>query len=370
MHQQYQRNNFIKVKNMSKIEEIDVNFKKSEIGGKELIFADALQAPFELSGFGWYRQGNKLCRLPEAILPETNDGVQYLSYHTSGGMIRFSSNAVTIAIRAELHEPGDMNHMPRNGSAGFDLYLGIGNDKKFYRSASPGIGEKKIEVILADGLSTDEIREWTLYLPLYSAVVSIEIGLNSGCEIAAATPFTIEKPVVIYGSSITQGGCASRTGNSYTNMLTRWVDAPLINLGFSGSARGETVIAHTIATLEMSAFVLDYDHNAPNTEHLQATHEPFFQIIRDKQPNLPIIMLTKCDFYPNDDCRKRRDIVRQTWQNAVANGDKNVYFVDGETMFGTDNRDACTVDGCHPNDLGFYRMAKGVLPVLKQVLGE
>ncbi|MEI6518865.1 MAG: SGNH/GDSL hydrolase family protein [bacterium] len=353
-----------------KIEEIDVNFKKAEIGGKELVFADALLAPFELSGFAWYHEEHKLCRLPEAILPETNDGVRYLAYNTSGGMIRFRTNAATIAIRAELHEPGDMNKMPRNGSAGFDLYIGISNDKKFYNSISPGIGEKKIEIILADGLSNDEMRDWSLYMPLYSGVNSVEIGFNPGCAIVSPTPFTIKNPVAIYGSSITQGGCASRTGNAYTNMLTRWVDAPLINLGFSGSARGETAIAHTIASLEMSAFILDYDHNAPNIDHLQATHEPFFHIIRDKQPNLPIIMLTKCDFYQNDDCRKRRDIVLQTWQNAINKGDTNVYFIDGETLFGTDNRDACTVDGCHPNDLGFYRMAKTVLPVLKQVLGE
>lgn len=351
-----------------KIEEIDVNFKKSEIGGKELIFADALQNPFELSGFAWYHREHKLCRLPESVLPFTNEGVKYLAYHTSGGMIRFRSNAVTIALRAELHEPGDMNHMPRNGSSGFDLYQGNGSDKQFFRSAGPGIGEKKIEVIMADGLSDNETREWTIYMPLYSAVVSVEIGLNAGCEISLPTPFTVKKPVAIYGSSITQGGCASRTGNSYTNMLTRWVDAPLVNLGFSGSGRGETAVAETIASLEMSAFIMDYDHNAPNTAHLLATHEPFYKIIRNAHPELPIIIMSKCDFYPNDDCRQRREIIRQTWQNAVNNGDKNTYFIDGEELFGTDNRDACTVDGCHPNDIGFYRMAKTVLPVLQQVL--
>ncbi len=353
-----------------KIEEIDVNFKKAEVGGRELIFANALQQPFVLTGFAWFDKEQKLCRLPEAVLPDTNDGVRYLAYNTSGGMIRFRTNATTIAIKANTDNISDMNHMPRNGSSGFDIYIGSGSEKTFYRSVSPGPGEKQFEGILADGLPDNEMRDWSLYMPLYNGVNTVEIGFNPGCEIAQPTPFTVEKPVVIYGSSITQGGCASRTGNAYTNILTRWVDAPLINLGFSGSARGETAIADVIASMDISAFILDYDHNAPHTDHLLATHEPFFNIIREKQPDLPIIMMTKCDFYPNDDCRKRRDIVRQTWQNAVDKGDKNVYFVDGEDMFGTDNRDACTVDGCHPNDLGFYRMAKTVLPVLQQVLGK
>ncbi len=353
---------------MSKIEEIDVNFKKSEIGGKELIFTNALQAPFQLSGFAWYNQEHKMCRLPESVLPFTNDGVRCLAYHTSGGMIRFRTNAATIAIHAELNEPGDMNHMPRNASAGFDLYLDTGKNKTYFKSISPGIGENKIEGILADGLPENEMREWSLYMPLYSGVNNVEIGVTPGCDFNLPTAFNIEKPIVFYGSSITQGGCASRSGNAYINFLGRWIDAPVVNLGFSGSGRGEIAIAEAIASLDISAFILDYDHNAPDPQHLKDTHEKFFKIIRDKQPELPIIMMSKCDFYQNDDCCQRREIIRQTWLNAVNNGDKNAFFIDGETLFGTDNRDACTVDGCHPNDIGFFRMAKTVLPVLLEAI--
>ena len=157
-------------------------------------------------------------------------------------------------------------------------------------------------------------------------------------------------------------------------MLCRKVDAEQINLGFSGSGMGEIAVAKAIAGLDLSVFVLDYDHNAPSADHLEKTHEPFFRAVREANPDLPVIMLSLCDFRmrefrrPKWECRRRREIIRNTYLHAVENGDRNVYFIDGETLFGRKMHDACTVDGTHPNDLGFYRMYKHVLPVLKECL--
>jgi hypothetical protein len=122
-----------------------------------------------------------------------------------------------------------------------------------------------------------------------------------------------------------------------------------------------------MAGLEMSVFVCDYDHNAPNPEHLEATHERFFKIVRARRPELPIVMVSKPDFNKGDE--RRRAVIRRTWENALAAGDRNAYFVDGETLFGTKDRDCCTVDGCHPEDLGFYRMAENIHPALRKALG-
>ena len=152
------------------------------------------------------------------------------------------------------------------------------------------------------------------------------------------------------------------------------MDAPQINLGFSGSGRGEEAVAEAIASIPLSAFVMDYDHNAPSCEHLEATHEKFFRIIREKQPDLPIIIMSMCNIYPEFDNAayaenlKRMEIIRKTCKNAVKAGDKHVYFIDGRTLFGKTDRTACTVDGCHPNDLGFYRMYETVLPTLLKAL--
>ena len=147
--------------------------------------------------------------------------------------------------------------------------------------------------------------------------------------------------------------------------ICRALDAPLVNLGFSGNARGETAIADAIAGLELAAFVYDYDYNAPDADWLCRTHEPFFRRIRIAQPELPILLLSRCS-RPEPG---RRDVVRRTFEQAVAAGDRQVRFIDGSELFQPAGEAYCTVDGCHPNDLGFYLMFRRTLPVLREMLG-
>ena len=139
-------------------------------------------------------------------------------------------------------------------------------------------------------------------------------------------------------------------------------------MGFSGSARGELEMADYLSALPMSVLVYDYDHNAPDADWLARTHEAFFRRIRANRPTLPVVMLTRPDFDFDPASPARREVIRRTFENARASGDKNVYFIDGETLFGAAERQFCTVDGCHPNDLGFYRMADAVEPVLREIL--
>ncbi len=351
-----------------KIEDIDKNFAVATVGSLNVCYANALKAPFVLEGFPWLDPTRIFNRLPTSFTEtDVNAGALYLSNHTAGGAIRFRTDSPHIALRTQLAHSSDMNHMPRSGSAGFDLYGGSGTESAYCKSAQPSPNMTLLEVLLVSGLPT-QMTDWTLYLPLYGAATQIEIGLAPGSKIEGPTPHAIKAPVLFYGSSITQGGCASRPGNAYTTMLCRAVDAPQINLGFSGCGKGEPAVADAISKLDLSVFVMDYDHNAPNTAHLQATHEPFFKIIRKANPTLPIIMMSRCDFYPGVDSEGRRAVILQTYQNAIKAGDQHVWFVDGETLFGTEHRDACTVDGCHPNDLGFYRMFRQVLPVLQTAL--
>ena len=127
-------------------------------------------------------------------------------------------------------------------------------------------------------------------------------------------------------------------------------------------------MARHIASLKLSAFVMDYDHNAPDIPHLERTHYPFYEIIRRANPDLPILMVSKPDFDNGADNSRRRDIVLESYLKGRAAGDKKLWFVDGESLFQGRDRDACTVDGCHPNDLGFYRMAEAIYPKLKKAL--
>jgi hypothetical protein len=153
-------------------------------------------------------------------------------------------------------------------------------------------------------------------------------------------------------------------------MVCRALDAEQVNLGFSGSARGEPEMAELVASLRgLAAFVLDYDHNSPTPEHLVATHEPFFRTVRAAHPGLPVLVLSRPDLWPDSpaDVSARRDIVRATVRRARARGDRRVAFLDGARLFGRANRDDCTVDRCHPNDLGFRRMADAVLAGLRRL---
>jgi hypothetical protein len=343
-----------------KIEEIDKNFQTVKVGNLDVCYYDVLKDPFEIEGFPWRDPVRVFNRLPSSFTDkDVNAGALSLSNHTAGGAVRFRTDSPYITLKANLAYSSDMNHMPRAGSAGFDLYIGSGKDIKYRKTAQPSPNMKVLELQMVNG-SPKKMTDWTLYLPLYGGASKIEIGLAPNAKIEKPTPHVVGKPVLFYGSSITQGGCASRPGNAYTTMLCRAVDAPQINLGFSGSGKGESAVAEAIAGLKLAAFVMDYDHNAPNIQHLKDTHEKFFKIIREKNPELPIIILSKCDFNGGGD-NERRKIIRQTYENAVKNGDKKVWFIDGETLFGTENRDACTVDGCHPNDLGFYRMFRQIL---------
>ncbi len=350
------------------IEDIDTNFRTLAIDGEDLSFRSADSAPFVLSGLPWFNQEKQFCRLPQAVLPLANDGVKSLAWHTSGAMLRFRTDSTAIGIQTTLRNGGDMSHMPRSGSGGFDLYEGSGINKVFRANCRHAHGSKEIKALFLRNLSR-EMREWTIYLPLYNGVEEMDVGLDPECEVEAPRQFTHGMPILFYGSSITHGGCASRPGNSYPAIITRRLDSDMVNWGFSGSGRGEPVMAETIASLDLGAFVFDYDHNAPSPERLAATHGPFFRIVRDARPELPVIFVSKPDFRGTDDCLKRREIIRGTFEAAKKAGDKHVYFVDGATLFGESERDMCTVDGCHPNDIGFLRMADGIMPAARAALG-
>ncbi len=357
-----------------KIDEIDKNFKTAEVGGTPIKFFNAHVAPFSVEGFPWRKEGDlTFFRLPRDI-KDVNDGAMWLANQTSGGAIRFRTDSNVIAIRAKLVYSSDMNHMPRCGSAGFDIYRGRGLQASHVGTAQPNRDQEKMEQIICWNPVPGVIADFTLDLPLYGGCESVEIGIAPDAKLLPPTPHKIKLPVLFYGSSITQGGCASRPGNVYTSRLCKTVDAPQVNLGFSGSGRGEITIAKAIAKdVPLSCFVFDYDYNAPDVPHLKATHEKFFKAFRAKQPNVPVIFMSACNvwFENKTQCEnldKRREVIYKTYENAVKAGDKNVYFIDGRELFGKTERSACTVDGCHPNDLGFDRMYRTVLPVLRKAL--
>lgn len=346
---------------MDNISLIDSNFKvNTELNIEGIKFYDIKQPPFKF--YGVFYENGKFRRLPESVAKTVNDGVYSLHTHTAGGRVRFRTDSPYVAIHTKMPVIGKMPHIALTGSAGFDLYIG----KKYHGTFIPPfeIQDGYESVIRFD---SSEMRDITVNFPLYSEVAQLYIGVSEGATVSSAEPYKTEKPIVYYGSSITQGGCASRPGNSYESIISQRFDMDYVNLGFSGSAKAEDEIAEYISGLDMSVFVYDYDHNAPTAEHLKETHEKMFKTIRKANPDLPIVLLSRPKFTLTEEEETRLDIIKATYQNAVGNGDKNVYLIDGRELMKTAEDDG-TVDGCHPNDLGFMSMARELGELLEKVL--
>ncbi len=325
---------------------------------KNLAFYDVRQAPFQVYGLYDYRGQSSFKRMPDEVAKATNEGVAGLYLNTSGGRVRFSTNSPYVAIKAAMPSVTYFSHMSLTGTGGFDLYIDDAVGSTYYNTFFPPFGMKEgYEAIIRFPDAAE--RQLTIHFPLYSNVDTLLVGVEPSASLGIGQPYRHQKPVLYYGSSITQGACASRPGNSYAAVISRRLGCDFINLGFSGSAKGEDVIAEYLSGLDVSVFVCDYDHNAPSVEHLEATHEKLFLRVREKSPRLPVVFVTKPDFDTNPaENILRRDVVHRTYMNAVRRGDKRVWFVDGRSLFMGENRDACTVDACHPNDLGMIRMAE------------
>ena len=349
-----------------RIEDIDKNFAAAAFSRDDVTFYDVRRAPFRIYGLYEPQTEPIFRRMPASVAERVSEGVKGLATHTAGGRVRFKTNSPFIAIRADMPALSPMCHMPLTGQASFSLYFNKHGQSIYYRTFKPEAnklfsGKGVTGFVEFVDIPDEDMRDITIYFPLYAAVDSLFIGVKDDAVILPGDTYKREKPAVFYGSSITQGGCASHSGNSYQGFLSRRFDLDFINLGFSGCAKAEDAMIEYVQGLDMSMFIYDYDHNAPNLEHLRNTHEKMFRAVRKAHPDVPVIFMSRPNYDTNRaDAAPRRAVIFETYKNALEKGDRNVYLVDGERLFGGDCRDACTVDGCHPNDLGFYRMADAV----------
>lgn len=334
------------------------------------IYLDCAGSPFELGGIDAPADnGNEYYRLDASKKGEYSDNNRALAECTPGGTVRFATNASEIALRITLRSPIlGMHHFCDRGVYGIDVYCGTGTDRHYLGGQMQTFADhtdvNRGKLALPAGNN-----EILINLPLYGGIARLEVGFPKGSRIGAPTKRDFA-PVAFYGSSITQGGCVSRPANSYCNIICRALNADCRNFGFSGSAMGELPVADFIASHELSCFVMDYDYNSPSIEHLTSTHEPFYKRIREHSPELPIIFVTH-PFYAEAAKADldRISVVRRTYENAVAAGDKKVWFIDSGAFFTPEMRDLYAVDNLHPNDLGQMSMAQTIFPYVKEALG-
>lgn len=313
--------------------------------------------------FDLYGVMDNFQRMPKEMAEAISAGVARHAVSSAGGRLRFMTNSKKIRIRA---------HMVSERGVGFDLYRLVDNAEYFaagFMSRNRPINEGWFEAVreVGDGM---QMQVFTLNLPYIGMMDSLSVGIDERAEITPGARYINELPVVFYGSSITQGRCASRPGMTYEAQISQKYNMNYLNMGINGNAKAEPLFASYLAKIPMIAFVCDYDHNAPDAEHLKQTHLPLYLTIREENPDIPYIIVTKPDFFKAPERNQiRADVIRETFDYAKAHGDTHVFFVDGKKFFNGDYYHACTMDGTHPNDLGFYRIAADIGDVVADALG-
>ena len=352
---------------------IDRNMIAEKVKEPDLELYDVREAPFRLYGLYDPKNEPQFKRIPTDVAERTSEGVAALHTNTAGGRVRFSTDSPYVVIRAVMPKIGNSIKMPRTGSLGFDLYTDSddGTDNFYVGTFIP-------PAHITDGYTAKlalagvpGMRCYTINFPLYNDISALYVGIAKGSRLEEGAAYRGSAPIVFYGSSITQGACASRPGNAYTAQVARRFGMDHLNLGFSGNGKAEDAIVSYMAGLDMAVFVSDYDHNAPDPSYLEATHCKLYKAIRAAHPDIPYILLSRPDFYAYQKAlagtmhsRERRAVVMNTYQYAMAQGDRNVYYIDGEQLL---PNDSCTVDALHPNDLGFYFMAERLGATLQQI---
>lgn len=330
-----------------------------------------------VEGQEWSDTESPFDRLPARAKEQVRPAVWGLSKQSAGLCVRFVTDATTIHARWTLTSARlEMNHMPATGVSGLDLYAKTktvdeaGGTFRWLAVGRPAA--KSNSVKLVSGIPKGS-REYMLYLPLYNGVESVEIGIPKGASIwKPKARRSGLKPIVFYGTSITQGGCASRPGMVHTAILGRWLDAPVVNLGFSGNGRMEAEVATLMAEIDSSVFVIDCLPNISAGDVTTRT-EPLVKILRKAHPTTPIVLVEDRSYTDSFflASKRQRNLTSRVALMAVFErlkkaGDANLHYISGEDLIGDDGEG--TVDSSHPTDLGFLRQSEAFMKVLRPIL--
>ena len=324
-----------------------------------------------IEGEGWTATQQFYDRLPAKAEGAVREPVWNLSKDSAGICVRFVTDATEVSARWTLRkEKLALPHMPASGVSGVDLYVRHEGKWRWLGAARPE-SSRTNEHRLTTGM-TPQPRECILYLPLYNGVEKVEIGVpaEAKCELPPSRPEKM-KPIVFYGTSIVQGGCASRPGMAYPAILGRRLDCTTINLGFSGNALCEPEIAALLAELDPVVYVLDPLPNM-KPESVRERMSAFLAKLREAHPKTPIVLVEHIEVGDAQVVPSRRGYaksnaaLREIFEQRVQAGDRKLFYIRGDKLLGDDGQG--TVDRVHPTDLGFMRMADVIEPVLKRAV--
>ena len=323
-----------------------------------------------VEGQGWSDTLLPYDRLPARAQKIVPAAVWDLSRTAIGICAMFETDAAAIHARWQLRSTqlGEAN-FPVSGFSGLDLY---GDDGGTWRWAATGhqVKDQRPQQCLIDGLAGG-LRKFLLYLPLRNPVDKVEIGLPAGARFNPIAPRP-QKPIVFYGTSIVHGAYASHAGIVHPAILGRRLNRPVINLGFSGSAKMEPELATLMGELDAAAFVID---PLPNMDIplVKERAEIFTRTLCKARPHTPVVIvedrpLTNSWIKPGlrDWHALKWAEYRRIYDALRAEGLSQLSYMEGRDLFGADSE--ASFDSVHPSDLGFLRMADALEPVLRAVI--
>ena len=304
-------------------------------------------------------------RLPADVSTSVNAGVRGMKHHTAGMQFRFKTDSKTLRFKWTPWnaERLAMGHMASTGVSGLDIYRQRSDGRWLHVRSF-----KLPDIVPEDGFAFD--IDWKyggpclVYLPLYNGIRSFSLGIDPEAAVEPLPPRAsgVEKPVVFYGTSITQGACASRPGMAFVNIVGRDLDVPVVNLGFAGCGRMEREMSEHLARIDASCYVLDCLWNMGSADadnrpgrNVEENYEPFIRALRARRPGVPIVMAGQCNVRGGAPNAKER-FVKALHDRLVAEGWRGLVFLPGSGMFADDSEG--TVDGVHPNDHGMMSLAK------------
>lgn len=350
-------------------DQLDPYMAESPDDGGPMAWLSPRQDPFRIDGFCWLERDGRYRRMPVTPDWPLRPEVDHLADATAGGQIRFRTDSGRVAVRVKLAGPPNMNHMAATGQCGFDVYVGEFGDARYWGTARPTLDSDEYSATFFT-TPNRTMRTIALNFPLYQGVAEVEIGLDPDAAVEAPPAHQRPGKVVVYGTSITQGGCATRPGMAYPAILARRLGMEVVNLGFSGNGRGEPEVARTLAQLDdVACFVLDYESNVREVEDLRTTLGDFITILRERHAEVPIIVTCKTqriqEQYDPDALENR--LAKRAVQAEIVDarrqaGDTRIEFLD---LGGHDLTEG-SVDGVHPSDLGFLQLADLVEPALRR----
>lgn len=310
---------------------------------------------------------NRYDRLPASYKEIVREPVWDLSKHSSGLSIRFLSNSSVITAKWEVLNNLSMDHMPDTGIKGVDLYF-KDNDEWQYINTGVPVGFNN-EYKLIENMD-NELREYKVFLPLYDGIKNIEIGVDS-LSYVKKPKSNEKKPIVFYGTSITQGACASRPGMAHTNIISRQLDRDVINFGFSGNGRMEEPIANLISDSNPIFYVIECMPNM-YPDLVSSNTIPLIDTIRSKDPNTPIILvdlftspLTALDKNAIKGTSEMNNALKTQYDKMINNGYNNIFYLETQSALGDDFEG--TVDAVHFTDLGFIRYSDFLVKKFKEL---